>query len=126
MRRNVFDAVNMVYYTGFENTLALDMQSVRLKAPTSIREIGARGVFGFSEVAKTLDVSAGYGLRHYIATPQRIDLTGFGPAQQTCRYGQCHFGEAVGRSRLFPPVALAFDSRRGSYRICRYGWIQGV
>lgn len=76
-----FDAVNLVYYTGFENTLALDMQSVRLKAPTSIREIGARGVFGFSEVAKTLDVSAGYGLRHYIATPQRIDLTGFGPGR---------------------------------------------
>lgn len=72
------EAVNRVYYTGFENRLTLDMQSVVMNMPTSINEFGARGVFRFIEPVQNLDVAAGYGLRHYLVVPQWVDLKGFG------------------------------------------------
>lgn len=78
---SMLQADNEVYYSRFANTLTLDMQDVVLKAPTSTSELGAKGWFCFQAINQ-VDLSVGYGLRHYSITPQWIDLTGFGRVEQ--------------------------------------------
>ena len=67
-----------VWGSRFANDLVLDMNAVRLKAPTAISEVGMRGVFGMDGVAERVDVRWGYGARHCTVTPQRVEMTGFG------------------------------------------------
>lgn len=124
-----FTCENTAYFTRFANTLTLDMQQVRLKAPTAISEGGARGVFSFDEVTRGLGVSFGYGVRHCVITPQQVDLVGFGDGSTDVR-GDTHatagrfWGEAVysplRRWRFSAGVDFAGVIGSGDYTA---GWI---